>query len=57
VLAKGADWRAGEIVGREEVEAAGGRVASIPLQPGYSTTGLLDKIIARTPSSTGSTSH
>jgi bifunctional ADP-heptose synthase (sugar kinase/adenylyltransferase) len=31
-------------VGREEVEAAGGRVVSIPLAPGYSTTSLLQKI-------------
>jgi len=47
VLAKGADWSANEIVGREEVEQAGGRVVSIPLQPGYSTTGILQKIVAQ----------
>jgi len=47
VLAKGADWSANEIVGREEVEQAGGRVISIPLQPGYSTTGILQKIVAQ----------
>src|SRR6266851_4282550 len=40
VLVKGADWSANEVVGREEVEAAGGRVVSIPLAPGYSTTNL-----------------
>jgi len=44
VLVKGGDWGPGEIVGREEVEAAGGRVVSIPLEPGYSTTGLLERI-------------
>lgn len=44
VLVKGADWGATEIVGREEVEGAGGRVISIPLEPGYSTTGILRKI-------------
>jgi rfaE bifunctional protein nucleotidyltransferase chain/domain len=44
VLVKGADWGLGEVVGREEVEAAGGRVASIPLAPGYSTTRLLQRI-------------
>ena len=44
VLVKGGDWDAGQIVGRAEVEAAGGRVVSIPLQPGYSTTALLDRI-------------
>jgi rfaE bifunctional protein nucleotidyltransferase chain/domain len=44
VLVKGADWGPNEVVGREEVEAAGGRVVSIPLTPGYSTTSLLQKI-------------
>lgn len=43
VLVKGGDWGANEIVGREEVEAAGGRVVSIPLEPGYSTTEILRK--------------
>jgi rfaE bifunctional protein nucleotidyltransferase chain/domain len=44
VLFKGADWDAGEIVGREEVEAAGGEVISLPLERGYSTTAILEKI-------------
>jgi rfaE bifunctional protein nucleotidyltransferase chain/domain len=44
VLVKGADWGSTEIVGREEVEAAGGRVVSIQLEPGYSTTRILQKI-------------
>lgn len=44
VLVKGADWGATEIVGREEVEGAGGRVVSVSLEPGYSTTGILEKI-------------
>jgi len=44
VLVKGGDWGADEIVGREEVEAAGGRVVSVPLEPGYSTTALLEQI-------------
>lgn len=44
VLVKGEDWPADQIVGREEVEAAGGRVVSIPLLPGHSTTALLKKI-------------
>lgn len=43
VLVKGGDWGADEIVGREEVEAAGGRVVSVPLEPGYSTTEILRK--------------
>jgi D-beta-D-heptose 7-phosphate kinase/D-beta-D-heptose 1-phosphate adenosyltransferase len=44
VLVKGADWGPNEVVGREEVEASGGRVVSVPLTPGYSTTNLLRKI-------------
>jgi D-beta-D-heptose 7-phosphate kinase/D-beta-D-heptose 1-phosphate adenosyltransferase len=44
VLVKGADWALDEVAGREEVEAAGGRVISIPLAQGYSTTSLLEKI-------------
>jgi D-beta-D-heptose 7-phosphate kinase/D-beta-D-heptose 1-phosphate adenosyltransferase len=44
VLVKGADWALEEVVGREEVEAAGGEVISIPLAQGYSTTNLLQKI-------------
>ena len=44
VLVKGADWGATEIVGREEVESAGGGVVSIPLEPGYSTSSILQKI-------------
>jgi D-glycero-beta-D-manno-heptose 1-phosphate adenylyltransferase len=44
VLVKGSDWGPNEIVGREEVEAAGGRVVSIALEPGYSTTSILERI-------------
>ncbi len=44
VLVKGGDWGSDEIVGREEVETAGGRVVSIPLEPGYSTSALLSRI-------------
>jgi D-glycero-beta-D-manno-heptose 1-phosphate adenylyltransferase len=44
VLVKGGDWGPNEIVGREEVEAAGGRVVSIPLEPGYSTSSILERI-------------
>ncbi len=44
VLVKGGDWGPDEIVGREEVEAAGGRVVSVPLEPGYSTSSVLEKI-------------
>src|SRR5450759_952633 len=38
VLVKGADWAPDQVAGREEVEAAGGRVVSISLATGYSTT-------------------
>jgi rfaE bifunctional protein nucleotidyltransferase chain/domain len=44
VLVKGADWAADAIVGREVVEARGGRVVRVPLAPGYSTTAILDRI-------------
>jgi D-glycero-beta-D-manno-heptose 1-phosphate adenylyltransferase len=44
VLVKGGDWGPGEVVGRAEVEAAGGRVVSIPLEPGYSTTAILERL-------------
>jgi D-beta-D-heptose 7-phosphate kinase/D-beta-D-heptose 1-phosphate adenosyltransferase len=44
VLVKGGDWASDQIVGREEVEAAGGEVISIPLVAGYSTTAMLEKI-------------
>lgn len=44
VLVKGGDWPGDQIVGREEVEAAGGRVVSIPVVAGYSTTEILRKI-------------
>jgi rfaE bifunctional protein nucleotidyltransferase chain/domain len=44
VLVKGGDWPGDQIVGREEVEAAGGRVVSVPVVPGYSTSAILKKI-------------
>jgi D-beta-D-heptose 7-phosphate kinase/D-beta-D-heptose 1-phosphate adenosyltransferase len=47
VLAKGGDWPVERIVGREVVEARGGRVVSIPLVPGASTTGLVRRILER----------
>ena len=44
VLVKGADWAAEDIVGRDEVLAAGGRVERITLVPGVSTSELLARI-------------
>jgi rfaE bifunctional protein nucleotidyltransferase chain/domain len=46
VLIKGADW-AHFIAGREEVEAAGGVVRALALEPGYSTSGIVEAILAR----------
>ena len=48
VLVKGADW-SHFVAGREEVEAAGGKVITLPLQPGYSTTNLVDSILGQQP--------
>lgn len=44
VLVKGGDWTPERIVGRDLVEAAGGRVYSLPLLPGYSTTDLIERV-------------
>jgi D-beta-D-heptose 7-phosphate kinase/D-beta-D-heptose 1-phosphate adenosyltransferase len=44
VLVKGADYAGREVVGREHVEARGGRVVLVPLVPGYSTSAILAKI-------------
>jgi D-beta-D-heptose 7-phosphate kinase/D-beta-D-heptose 1-phosphate adenosyltransferase len=44
VLVKGGDYRVDEIHGREEVEAAGGRVLSLPFVEGASTTDVIERI-------------
>jgi D-beta-D-heptose 7-phosphate kinase/D-beta-D-heptose 1-phosphate adenosyltransferase len=44
VLVKGADWPADAIVGRDIVEARGGRVVRVPVEPGYATTAIVEKI-------------
>jgi D-beta-D-heptose 7-phosphate kinase/D-beta-D-heptose 1-phosphate adenosyltransferase len=44
VLVKGADWAIDQIVGRETVEAGGGRVVRVPLVEGCSTTSILERI-------------
>jgi len=54
VLVKGGDWANDKIVGREEVEAAGGRVFLVPVVAGYSTSTMVDKI--RTLDSSGTNS-
>jgi rfaE bifunctional protein nucleotidyltransferase chain/domain len=44
ILVKGADWAADAIVGRDTVEARGGRVVRATILPGHSTTAIVDKI-------------
>ena len=44
VLAKGGDYALDEIHGREEVEAAGGRVFNLTLVEGVSTTNILKQL-------------
>jgi rfaE bifunctional protein nucleotidyltransferase chain/domain len=45
ILIKGADW-SHFVAGREEVEASGGQVITIPLEPGFSTTNIVERILA-----------
>jgi rfaE bifunctional protein nucleotidyltransferase chain/domain len=47
VLVKGADWGEHHIVGRDVVEARGGRVVRMELSPGFSTTSLIERTRAR----------
>ena len=47
ILIKGADWDARHIVGRQVVEAAGGRVVRLPLLKGRSTSNLISRIQRR----------
>jgi rfaE bifunctional protein nucleotidyltransferase chain/domain len=44
VLVKGGDWEPGEVVGKKEVEAAGGKVVIVPYLEGHSTSSILKKI-------------
>ena len=50
VLIKGADWRLGQIIGREVVQRRGGRVMRLPLVKGLSTSALIQRILSTTPS-------
>jgi D-beta-D-heptose 7-phosphate kinase/D-beta-D-heptose 1-phosphate adenosyltransferase len=43
ILVKGADWGEHSIVGRDIVEARGGKVVRIPLAEGYSTSRIIDR--------------
>ena len=44
VLVKGADWPEAGIVGRDIVEARGGVVVRVPVEPGHSTSSIIEKI-------------
>jgi D-beta-D-heptose 7-phosphate kinase/D-beta-D-heptose 1-phosphate adenosyltransferase len=44
VLVKGADWAEDAIVGRDIVEARGGKVVRMPIESGYSTTAVIERI-------------
>jgi D-beta-D-heptose 7-phosphate kinase/D-beta-D-heptose 1-phosphate adenosyltransferase len=46
VLVKGGDWAESDIVGSDVVLAAGGHVERIPFLEGFSTTGIIQKIVA-----------
>lgn len=47
ILVKGADWAEDAIVGRDTVEARGGRVVRVPVEQGFSTTAIIEKIRSR----------
>ncbi|MFN0124044.1 MAG: D-glycero-beta-D-manno-heptose 1-phosphate adenylyltransferase [Blastocatellia bacterium] len=47
ILVKGGDWGVDRIIGREEVEAAGGKVMSLPFVEGVSTTDIVTRILER----------
>ena len=47
ILVKGGDWGVSEIVGRAEVEAAGGEVYILPFVDGCSTSDVIQRIVAR----------
>ncbi|MCW5960436.1 MAG: D-glycero-beta-D-manno-heptose 1-phosphate adenylyltransferase [Pyrinomonadaceae bacterium] len=44
VLVKGGDWKTGEIIGADFVEANGGKVYSLPLKDGYSSSSIVNVI-------------
>ena len=43
ILVKGSDWAEDAIVGRDIVEARGGRVVRMPIESGYSTTSMVER--------------
>lgn len=47
ILVKGADWKVDDIVGKDVVEATGGRVATIEFIPNRSTSNIIERILER----------
>lgn len=47
VLVKGGDWPIEKIIGRDVVEARGGKVVNVPYVEGASTTGIIEKILSK----------
>jgi bifunctional ADP-heptose synthase (sugar kinase/adenylyltransferase) len=47
VLVKGGDWPIEKIIGRDVVEARGGKVVNVPYLEGASTTGIIEKIVKK----------
>ncbi len=47
VLVKGGDWKKNEIIGRDTVESYGGKVRTVSLEKGYSTTRLINMLTGR----------
>lgn len=45
VLVKGGDWKLDEVVGKSEVERAGGKVIIISYLEGYSSSDIIERII------------
>ena len=54
VLVKGGDWKIDEVVGKREVEEAGGRVVIIPYLEGFSTSDIIQRIIRSSKQQDGS---
>ena len=46
VLVKGDDWALDKIIGRDTVEARGGKVVRVPIEQGWSTTAIVEKVVA-----------
>ncbi len=47
ILVKGGDWSEDKIIGADVVKSAGGEVRRVPFETGFSTTGIIEKILER----------